>query len=306
MPSRNDFCLIKTKLFYLTKQILDDTQTSQDQNAFMTNKSDNKKSIRNTSKAASQDDMTEEIPAPTNTDATKTRDTFQPDAKWLPRIAKFVTAIGRTYNRYEIKGLENIPKQGATLIVLYHGLVPIDYWYFGLELYLKTGRNPVALVDRWLLKTPGLKWLTKAVGGIEANKEEALKLLKEGHLIGVAPGGVKEAIKGSNKNYQLVWGKRKGFAELALAADCPIIPGFTENVEGLYKAPGAGSEFFQNLYAKTKLPIVPIVGLGPLPFPVKLTTWLGEPIQPKANETADELAARTKLAIEKLIAEHQL
>ena len=252
----------------------------------------------------SNQDITTETPITHNENST--RDTFQPNPKWLPRIAKAITSFGHLYNRYEIKGLDQVPKQGATMIVLYHGLVPIDYWYFGLELYLKTGRNPVALVDRWLLKTPGLKWLTKAVGGIEANRNEALRLLKEGHLIGVAPGGVKEAIKGAKKNYQLVWGTRKGFAELALAADCPIIPGFTQNVEGLYKAPGAGSAFFQNLYKKTKLPIIPIVGLGPLPFPVKLTTWLGEPIHPIAGETAEELAGRTKLAIEKLIAEHQI
>ena len=234
------------------------------------------------------------------------RNTFAPNQKWLPRIAKVITGFGRVYNRYEIKGLDYVPKQGGTMIVLYHGLVPIDYWYFGLELFLKTGRNPVALVDRWLLKTPGLRWLTKAVGGIEGHREEALRLLKEGHLIGVAPGGVKEAIKGSSKNYQLVWGKRKGFAELALAAQCPIVPGFTENVESLYKAPGVGHSFFQNLYHKTKWPIIPLVGLGPLPFPVKLTTWLGEPIYPEANETAEQLAERTKQAIEKLIAEHQL
>jgi len=232
--------------------------------------------------------------------------TFAPDPIWMPRIAKFITTIGRTYNRYEIKGLEYVPRQGRAMVVMYHGLVPIDYWYFGSELFLQTGRNPIALVDRWLMKTPGLKWLAKSVGCIEANREETKKLLEEGHLIGVAPGGVKEAIKGSAKNYQLTWGKRKGFAELALETQTPIIPGFTENVEGLYKAPGADSPFFQNLYEKTRLPLVPIVGIGPLPFPVKLTTHLGEPIYPEAMETADELANRTKLAIEKLIADHQL
>lgn len=231
---------------------------------------------------------------------------FAPDPTWMPRIAKFVTAIGKAYNRYEIKGLEHVPRQGKAMVVMYHGLVPIDFWYFGLELYLQTGRNPVALVDRWLMKTPGLKWFAKAVGCIEANREETKKLLEEGHLVGVSPGGVKEAIKGSSKSYQLTWGRRKGFAEIALETQSPIIPGFTENVEGLYKAPGADSPFFQSLYEKTRLPLVPIVGLGPLPFPVKLTTHLGPPIYPEATETAEELAARTKLAIEKLIADHQL
>jgi hypothetical protein len=112
-------------------------------------------------------------------------------------------------------------------------------------------------------------------------------------------------IDGCN-NYKLKWGKRQGFAKLALDAGVPIIPGFTENVEGLYHAPLASHPILQNLYEKTRLPLVPIVGIGPLPFPVRLTTWLGAPLVPKPNESAAELALRTRQAIETLIEEHQI
>jgi len=124
-------------------------------------------------------------------------------------------------------------------------------------------------------------------------------------LVGVAPGGVREAIAGQENAYRLVWGERKGFARLALDAQVPIVPGFTQNVESLYHAPMAGHPFFQRLYEKTRLPLVPIIGIGPLPFPVKLTTWLGAPIHPEANDTVDSLTTRTKMAIESLIHEHQ-
>ncbi len=231
---------------------------------------------------------------------------FRPNPKWMPVIAKAFTGFGSFYNRYEVKGLEHLPREGGALLVLYHGLVPVDFWYLGLKIYVETGRQPCALVDRWLLKTPGLAWLTRTVGGISGDREAAAQLLREGVLVGVAPGGVREAIAGAKHNYRLRWGKRKGFAEIALAAGVPIIPGFTQNVESLYYAPLADRPFFQKLYERTRLPLVPIVGLGPLPFPVKLTTWLGEPLRPKPGESAEELVVRTQDAIHGLIAKHQV
>ncbi len=230
---------------------------------------------------------------------------FAPNRKLMPFLAKVITGFGELYNSYKVQGLENIPKEGGALLVLYHGLVPLDFWYLGLKIYLETGREPCALADRWVMNTPGLSWLAKSVGVVEADPKLALKLLKKGVLVGVSPGGVREAISGADNNYKLLWGERKGFAKIALEAGVPIIPGFTENVEGLYKAPLAGHPFFQNLYNKTRLPLVPIVGLGPLPFPVALTTWLGPPLKPKKDDTADTLAQRTREAIQSLIAQHQ-
>lgn len=223
----------------------------------------------------------------------------------MPLIAKTITGFGEFYNRYQVRGLEHIPREGGALLVLYHGLIPLDFWYLGLKIYLETGRQPCALVDRWVTKTPGLSWLARSVGGVSANREVARDLLQQGVLVGVAPGGVREAISGKENNYRLVWGERKGFARLALEAKVPIIPGFTQNVESLYHAPLAGHPFFQKLYNKTRLPIVPIVGLGPFPFPVKLTTWLGPPVEPQEADTVDVLAERTRHAIEGLIQDHQ-
>lgn len=230
---------------------------------------------------------------------------YQPNKRLLPWIAKGITGFGKLYNHYQVKGLEHLPSQGGALLVLYHGLVPIDFWYLGLTIFQETNRVPCALVDRWLFKTPGLKQLTQAVGGIVAEREVALQVLREGHIVGVSPGGTKEAISGNKNHYQLVWGGRKGFAELAIQAQVPIIPGFTQNIEGAYKTVGADRPFFQNLYQKTRLPLVPIYGLGPLPFPVPLTTWLGEPISSE-GQSVEDLVEKTRLAIESLIQRYQV
>lgn len=48
-------------------------------------------------------------------------------------------------------------------------------------------------------------------------REECLIALKNGHLVSISPGGVREALF-SDESYQLMWGNRKGFAQIALDA----------------------------------------------------------------------------------------
>ena len=231
---------------------------------------------------------------------------MEPNWRALPAIAKAVTGFAKIYHRYRIRGLETLPPKGPALLVFYHGLVPLDFYYFGLQVYQETGRLPRALGDRWLFKTPGMAQVARTLGAVEGAPGAALQLLRAGELVGVAPGGVREAISGPRHDYKLMWKDRKGFAKVALDAGVPVIPGFTENVESLYRAPLADRPFFRHLYEVTRLPLVPIIGIGPMPFPAKLTTWLGEPIHAMPGETPDALAGRTRGAIENLIRRHQL
>lgn len=223
----------------------------------------------------------------------------------LDKIAKAITTFGKLYNGFEIIGEDNIPKEGPALIVFYHGLMPLDVWYFGLEYYLRHGRLIKGLGDRWLFKTPGLKQLVETVGGVEGTPETARRLLRSGELVGVSPGGTREAISGTVNNYKLIWKSRLGFAKLAQECKVDIIPGFTRNVEELYRAPFVEHPLIQTLYEKTRWPLVPIVGLGALPFPVKLTTVIGEPIKFDPARTPEELAKLTRTSLEKLMKENQ-
>ncbi|MCC7404914.1 MAG: acyltransferase family protein [Bdellovibrionales bacterium] len=223
----------------------------------------------------------------------------------LDPIARAVTWFGRLYNDFEINGLDHIPREGPALVVFYHGLMPLDLYYCGLLYYLETGRKARALTDNFLFKIPGLNWLLESVGAVPGDPELATELLKQGFVVGVSPGGVREAIAGGERDYELVWGQRQGFARVALAAKAPVIPAFTRNVEGLYRAPFASSRLVQALYEKTRWPIVPIVGLGPLPFPVKLVSFIGQPIPHDPLDTPATLAAKTKAALQELIAANQ-
>ena len=53
--------------------------------------------------------------------------------------------------------------------------------------------------------------------------------LRSGEYLGIAPGGAFEALF-SDSGYPVLWGKRAGFARVAIKADKPIIPMFTENI----------------------------------------------------------------------------
>lgn len=222
--------------------------------------------------------------------------------EFLDPFAKNITRFGRLYNRYSVVGLRKIPREGAALLVFYHGFVPLDLFYFGMTLYMKTGRPPVALTDRLGMRIPLLKDFYSAVGAVEGTRESALEALNEGRIVGVAPGGLKEAISGHSLDYQLVWGQRTGFAKLAIEAGVDIYPCFTKNVESLYKNPMGGTPVADFVYQKTHFPLTPPVGIGALPFPVKLTTFVGDAITPNEQELPENLAARTKIALEELIA----
>ena len=82
-----------------------------------------------------------------------------------------------------------------------------------------------------------------------------------------------------------MWGQRKGFARVAIEAQVPIIPVFTQNIREAFRSLSLGQTLFRRIYERIKLPIVPIYG----GFPVKLTTIVGKPIQFDPTLSVDEV-----------------
>lgn len=227
------------------------------------------------------------------------------DPLLLDALAGTVDRFGRNWNAYELHGAAHVPRDGGCLLVLYHGLVPLDAWYLVARLYREYGLFVRSLSDRWLFDVPGLSQLAAAGGAVAGTREAAVRMLRDGNPVLVSPGGVREAIAGPSHYYRVHWGSRLGFAHVALEADVPLIPVFGENVEELYRAPWSGTAPVQWLYRRVGVPIMPLVGMGPLPFPVKVRTWMGRPLHPRAGESAESLRSRMELALQGLIDEHQ-
>ncbi|XP_025049014.1 transmembrane protein 68-like [Alligator sinensis] len=123
--------------------------------------------------------------------------------------------------------------------------------------------------------------------------------LKNGRVVAIAPGGAPEALF-SDKTYKLIWGHRKGFAQLAIDAKVSIIPMYTENIQEAYRMPNE-CRLIRWLHETFLWPVIPPYG----GLPVKLHTHVGEPIPYDPDITAEELAKKTQTALQNLIQRHQ-
>ncbi|ETE64944.1 Transmembrane protein 68, partial [Ophiophagus hannah] len=181
-------------------------------------------------------------------------------------VAHLWDMYGTVWHGYEVHGMDKIP-EGPGLIVFYHGAFPLDYYYFVSRLYLRTGRFCRTVVDYHFSKIPGIKLFYNVEGLTHNGRTECTDILKRGYLLGVLPGGTREALF-SDENYDFLWGSRTGFAHVA--RDAKVV------------------RPFKWLYERTRWPIVPIYG----GFPVKFCTYIGDPIPYDPNISAGELAEK--------------
>jgi len=162
----------------------------------------------------------------------------------------------------------------------------------------------------------------KHVGMVPGDRETAVNMLKQGLAAACLPGGGEEAMTGHENAYSLHerWNDRRGFARVAKEAGVKIYPCFTQNMEEMRFNPVFWfanklniSKPFNSL---VQLPVVGNVvkniGLAvwfhlsflAVPVPVKVTTFIGDPIETK-DMTVDEIAVATRVALQKLIGEKQ-
>ena len=65
----------------------------------------------------------------------------------------------------------------------------------------------------------GLKTLLEAFHITSGTVTTCIEEVKEGNILVISPGGVREALF-SDHTYQLIWGRRTGFAKVALKTNC--------------------------------------------------------------------------------------
>lgn len=142
------------------------------------------------------------------------KDLWQASTKSL---AIFWETQGAIWHGYEIVGLENIPDTGPALLIFYHAAMPIDFYYVLSKSILYKNRQMKIVADRFLFKVPGLATLLEALDVTPGSVDHCVSLLKEGHILAISPGGVREALF-SDHNYEIIWGNRVGFSKVAMEA----------------------------------------------------------------------------------------
>ena len=199
----------------------------------------------------------------------------------------YVSALGRTvfkflehyYWRIEIKGLEQIPREGpAVLVGMHRGFMPWDGIMLIQQLLKLIGRCPRFLMHPGLVKMPFcFNFLTK-LGGVIACQDNADRMLKRGELLGIFPEGIKGAFALYREAYCLQRFGRNDFVKMALRHQVPIVPFVTiGSAESLPIVKRFEWEWWKR---RTDWPCLPLA-LSPLPLPTKWHTQFLSPVEIK-------------------------
>ncbi|KAH7729626.1 Cytochrome oxidase assembly protein 1 [Aphelenchoides avenae] len=212
-------------------------------------------------------------------------------------IASFWDAVGSLWHGYEATGLDYIPDEGPALFVAYHGTLPLDIYYLIAKGILYKKRTIHCVADKFVFKIPGWGQICKVFCMTPGTVQDCVTNLKAGNLLIIAPGGVREALFSNADSYQIMWGRRLGFANVVLGSGTPVIPMFTENCRDAFRTPAWGRKLFRGLYERTRAPLCPIYG----GFPVKMITHLGPPLRFEEGTSPEQI----KHLVANLIREHQ-
>src|SRR3954454_11379129 len=216
---------------------------------------------------------------------------------WDPEYIRRTLPLWRTglgvYFRSEVRGLDNIPAEGPSLLVGNHsgGILIVDTFIFASAFYDHFGvrRRFHQLAHDVAARWPGTgisRW-----GTVAASHENAQRAFDVGAPVLVYPGGDVETFRPSWHSDRVEFAGRKGFVRLALEAGVPIVPvvsiGGQETALFLTRAQHLARALrFDRLTRVKVLPIsigppfgVNVLDLpGRLPLPAKITTEVLPPI----------------------------
>jgi 1-acyl-sn-glycerol-3-phosphate acyltransferase len=203
----------------------------------------------------------------------------KPDAAMLERAFHVLDSLAG-YHAYEVHGLENIPKSGRCIVAFNHSLATYDIALFAEKVAQERGRNLRMLGDHLIFKIPGLCELATRCGMVEGRPELAKKLVDTEQLVGVAPGGMMEALRPSSKAHEIMWDRRKGFAKMALDSGAPVVLAACPAADEIYHV--YSNPLTDAAYSLARVPVPIATGAygTPIPKPVKLEHRLSRPIYP--------------------------
>jgi 1-acyl-sn-glycerol-3-phosphate acyltransferase len=119
----------------------------------------------------------------------------------------------------------NVPTHGPFMLVGNHQLLGMqDLPSLVRELETRRGVRVRGMGDHFHFQVPVWRDVLRGAGAVPGTRENCAALLAAGEPVLVFPGGAREVYKRRGQRYELLWGKRTGFARMAIAAGCPIVP----------------------------------------------------------------------------------
>lgn len=210
--------------------------------------------------------------------------------RWHPvlrAIVPFFESIAH-YHQYSVVGIEHIPKKGRCILAVSHSFATYDAFLLGMAIKHNTGRLPVGLGDNLLFNLPGVSTAAAFFNLYRANPRNGKRLLAEECLLGIAPGGMKEALRSSLQKRTVCWSRRKGFIRMAIQTQSPIILAACPAADDIYDV--YEHWFTDWVYKRYKVPLPIFRGRSKmlLPKPIKLTHYLSKPLLPPVPPIAQQ------------------
>jgi 1-acyl-sn-glycerol-3-phosphate acyltransferase len=249
-------------------------------------------------------------------------DYLRDNLPWLWLLASF-------YFRAEVRGLERIPSRGPVLLVGNHsgGNMTPDTFVFVLAFstFFGVERRFFQLAHNLVLAWPGLGRLRKG-GTIAASPENARQALESGSVLLDYPGGDYEVHRPSWESAKVDFGGRKGFVNLAISMNVPIVPvvAIGGQETALFLSRGERLAALLRLDRLLRLKVLPVsialpwglnVGdlAGHLPLPAKITIQVLDPIDlrqefgaaPDVDRAYDAIVGRMQRVLDDLAAERR-
>lgn len=209
----------------------------------------------------------------------------------------------RTYHRYEVVGMEYLPRRGPILVASTHSLATYENFLLGEVGQEVLGRRPYILADDLMFRVPVLGTALRMMSIVPGKRPEAMDILRRGDLLGLGPGGMREGLRGSSQRYQFDWEGRYGFVWVAMKTGTPVTLAACPGADDIYTV--LDTQLTPWMYQQYHLPLPLFHGLGPtiMPKPVKLIHVLSEPIfndTPPDEVTEDHVKAHHAYLVERM------
>jgi 1-acyl-sn-glycerol-3-phosphate acyltransferase len=252
------------------------------------------------------------------------------DPDYIRERLPLMWLLASIWFRGEVRGLGNIPDEGAVLLVGNHsgGNMTPDTTVFTLAFnaYFGVERAFYQLAHNLVLSMPALGSLRK-FGTVAASPSNARKALESGAVLLVYPGGDYEVHRPTWDGRRVDFDRRKGFIRLALDQDVPIVPivSIGGQETALFLSRGERLAHLLALDRLFRLKVLPIslalpwglnVGdmLGHIPLPAKITIETLPAIDlreefgpdPDIDEVYDHLLRLMQDTLDALAAERRL
>jgi hypothetical protein len=196
------------------------------------------------------------------------------------KSAELILRSLRDYHRHEAVGVENIPREGGFVLACNHSFATYDGFLMAVILKDDLGRIPIAIGDRLMLRSRIFGPFFRELGFIEGSRESAAESLKAGQILGLLPGGMREALRSSKDKYRIDWRGRFGFVWASLLSGTPIVLAACPRADDIFDV--ADLSITRRVYERFKVPMALVRGYGPsvIPRPIQLIHLVSEPIEP--------------------------